>query len=97
MALAECPECKAQVSDTVRHCPHCGFRLKKCCGHHDGRLMFLPLVLVGVVVILLLAVFFTATVSINSNNGMINFHWNKRGIFPRLGLKCLCGCGKRGK
>ncbi len=97
MALAECPECKAQVSDTVRHCPQCGFRLKKCCGHHTGRPMFLPVVLVGIVVILLLAIFFTATVNVNSNNGMINFHWNKRGIFPRLGFRCSCGCRKTGK
>ncbi len=29
MALIECPECDKQISDTVKKCPHCGYRLKK--------------------------------------------------------------------
>jgi hypothetical protein len=58
--------------------------------------MFLPLLLLAALAIVLLALFFTATVNVNSNNGMINFHWNRRGIFPRLGFRCSCGCGKRG-
>lgn len=28
MALVECPECKGQVSDTAKACPHCGFGSK---------------------------------------------------------------------
>lgn len=27
MALIECPECKKDISDNVRVCPHCGFKL----------------------------------------------------------------------
>jgi hypothetical protein len=91
MALVKCPECEGQVSDSVRHCPHCGFRLKRCCPSPHDHLMFLPLLLLGALAIVLLALFFTATVNVNSNNGMINFHWNGRGIFPRLGFRCSCG------
>ncbi len=29
MALIKCPECKKEISDTVKKCPHCGFNLKK--------------------------------------------------------------------
>lgn len=28
MALIRCPECKKQVSDQAKSCPHCGMRLK---------------------------------------------------------------------
>ncbi|RYF51065.1 MAG: zinc ribbon domain-containing protein [Cytophagaceae bacterium] len=27
MALVLCPECKKEVSDTAKACPHCGFNL----------------------------------------------------------------------
>jgi hypothetical protein len=57
--------------------------------------MFLPLLLLSALAIVLLALFFTATVNVNSNNGMINFHWNRRGIFPRLGFRCSCGKRER--
>jgi len=56
--------------------------------------MFLPLLLCGALAIALLALFFTATVNVNSNNGMINFHWNKRG-FSELGFRCSCGKRER--
>lgn len=29
MALITCPECDKEISDTVKDCPHCGYRLKK--------------------------------------------------------------------
>lgn len=29
MALIKCPECGKEVSDTVKECPNCGFKLKK--------------------------------------------------------------------
>ena len=29
MALISCPECKKQVSDQAKSCPHCGVKLKK--------------------------------------------------------------------
>lgn len=29
MALVKCPECNQQMSDTVKSCPHCGYRIKK--------------------------------------------------------------------
>lgn len=28
MALIKCPECKKEISDTVKKCPHCGFKIK---------------------------------------------------------------------
>lgn len=29
MALIKCPECNKEISDTVKRCPECGFKLKK--------------------------------------------------------------------
>lgn len=29
MALINCPECKKEVSDTVKRCPHCGFVMRR--------------------------------------------------------------------
>lgn len=29
MALCNCPECKKEISDTVKKCPHCGYSFKK--------------------------------------------------------------------
>jgi hypothetical protein len=94
MALIECPECKGQVSDTVRHCPHCGFHVKKCCRHHHGRPPLFPLLVVGAAVVVFLILFCAMTVNVNSNNGMINLHWNRLGIFPRIKFNCWCGKGK---
>jgi hypothetical protein len=91
MALIECPECKSQVSSTVRHCPHCGFHVQKCgCRHHDYFPM-IPLVFLGLAIVVFLFLIFAAGVNVKSNNGLINFHLNRRGIFPRLRFSCRCG------
>ena len=29
MALINCPECKREISDTARSCPHCGYSFEK--------------------------------------------------------------------
>jgi predicted amidophosphoribosyltransferase len=29
MALFQCPECKREISDKAKHCPHCGYVLEK--------------------------------------------------------------------
>jgi len=29
MALISCPECRKEISDAARSCPHCGYELKK--------------------------------------------------------------------
>lgn len=29
MALIKCPECEKEISDTVKRCPNCGYRIKK--------------------------------------------------------------------
>ena len=28
MALISCPECNREISDTVRKCPNCGYKIK---------------------------------------------------------------------
>jgi hypothetical protein len=95
MALIECPECKGQVSNTVRHCPHCGFHVQKCGCRHHGCFPMLPLLFLGLAVIVFLFLIFAAGVNVNSNNGMINFNWHKRGIMPRL--RFFRRCGGKGK
>ena len=51
----------------------------------------IPIMFFFFVAIVFLIIFCTATVNYNSNNGLINFHSNKRGIFPRLRFNCRCG------
>lgn len=34
MALINCPECNKEISDTVKTCPNCGYKIKK------GKYMF---------------------------------------------------------
>ncbi|MBN1981480.1 MAG: zinc ribbon domain-containing protein [Chitinivibrionales bacterium] len=29
MSLFSCPECKKKISDSVQHCPHCGYSIRK--------------------------------------------------------------------
>jgi hypothetical protein len=93
MPLVNCPECKNQVSDSARACPHCGIGLKKCCGigTAHGSLVILPIMFLCLVAFVFLLIFCSRTVNMNSNNGFINFHNNKRGIFPSLRFTCRCG------
>ena len=88
MALIECPECKGQASSTANVCPHCGFHLPGGCGSHRRCMHIFPLVILFAVACVLLLIFCSVAVNINSNNGMINFNSNKRGIFPRLRIRC---------
>ncbi len=37
MALINCPECNKEISDTVKICPHCGYRLKKVKQKKESR------------------------------------------------------------
>ncbi|HUI91553.1 MAG TPA: hypothetical protein VLX68_04810 [Chitinivibrionales bacterium] len=92
MALIECPECKAQISDAVCHCPRCGFHVKKCCGHFHNNASTLPLVFLGLALLAIFFLIFAAGVNVNGNNGMISIQKGKKGIFPRIRL---CGCGPR--
>lgn len=34
MALINCPECSKEISDTVKVCPHCGYKIKKINNHY---------------------------------------------------------------
>jgi hypothetical protein len=45
-------------------------------------------------VIVFLFLIFAAGVNVNSNNGMINIHRSRKGIFPRIRFCCRCGGGK---
>jgi hypothetical protein len=94
MSLINCPECEKKVSDTARACPHCGYTLRKCCssGPHHGRFIIVPIMFICLAAFVFLIIFCTATVNVNSNNGMINIHRNKRGIFPSLRFNCRCRC-----
>ncbi|HMD69249.1 MAG TPA: hypothetical protein VKF42_10260 [Chitinivibrionales bacterium] len=85
MALLECPECKGQASSSACRCPHCGFSLK---GRSGSLSRYIPVVLACALACVLLVIFCSVAVNINSNNGMINFNSNKRGIFPRLRIRC---------
>ncbi len=37
MALSNCPECGAQISDRADSCPHCGYPLRKKAEHRTNR------------------------------------------------------------
>jgi len=50
MALRECPECRAQVSDQASSCPHCGMKLKP-----KQKLTFKHYVILAVAVLLAVA------------------------------------------
>lgn len=39
MALIECPECKKQVSDTAKTCPHCGYKLNAEQVRHRNKII----------------------------------------------------------
>lgn len=60
MALIRCPECKKQVSDQAKSCPHCGMKLKaqKSEGDKSGRAV--AIVVTTVVLILAALVMFLA-------------------------------------
>jgi|WetSurMetagenome_2_1015567.scaffolds.fasta_scaffold00150_19 hypothetical protein len=90
MALAECPECKGQISDAALRCPHCGFPRKGACGSHDRLMRFLPVLLFFAVLCALALILCSPTVNVNSHNGFINFNSKRRGIFHRLNFSCRC-------
>ena len=39
MALIQCPECKKQVSDTAKTCPHCGYKLNAQQVKHRNKII----------------------------------------------------------
>ena len=39
MALIECPECNKQVSETVKTCPHCGYKLNAKKAKHRNKVV----------------------------------------------------------
>ncbi|EPA9110277.1 zinc-ribbon domain-containing protein [Serratia liquefaciens] len=55
MALISCKECGKDVSDTVKACPNCGFRLKKEIGNFKAIVLVALIGVAGVFIALLLA------------------------------------------
>lgn len=53
MALVKCPECQNDISDTVKKCPHCGFKMKKVSKVKKTVLISIPIMLflTGVIVL----------------------------------------------
>lgn len=52
MALIKCPECGKGVSDTIKTCPHCGYKIKR--GHKERNKHNNKRIFIGVVCILLI-------------------------------------------
>ena len=52
MALIKCPECGKEVSDTIKTCPHCGYKIKR--GHKERNKHNNKRIFIGVVCILLI-------------------------------------------
>lgn len=48
MALINCPECNREISDSVKKCPHCGYKLKKNNGKGEKIIVLLLILLVVV-------------------------------------------------
>lgn len=55
MALISCKECGKDVSDTVKTCPNCGFRLKKEIGNFKAIVLLALIGVAGIFMALLLA------------------------------------------
>ncbi len=49
MALIECPECKKQVSETAKTCPHCGYKLNAAQVKHRNKVIFWSIVSVLII------------------------------------------------
>lgn len=58
MALINCPECKKEISDTAKICPHCGYKMNG----NKNKVIIASVVIVAV----LLAVFFLLKIGSSS-------------------------------
>lgn len=45
MAIVNCPECKKEISDTVKKCPHCGYKMALKNGHRKKIILTVIIVL----------------------------------------------------
>jgi RNA polymerase subunit RPABC4/transcription elongation factor Spt4 len=50
MALSSCPECRKEISDTARNCPHCGW--------HKSQIGVLAAWIILVVILAIAALFY---------------------------------------
>jgi hypothetical protein len=66
MALIQCPECGKEISNTIKHCPNCGFNLK----HQIFSKSNLIITVIVIIFILALGTFgFVYLKNTNSNQG----------------------------
>ena len=77
MALIHCPECNKEISDTVKACPHCGYRIKKTYNRQpkknaldkiDKKKMKLIYIIVGIVIILVSVFILFIVINPNDTN-----------------------------
>lgn len=59
MALIKCPECGKEISDTVKSCPHCGYKIKISKTKNSRmRIMYAIIVIILVIGIIVLTAYF---------------------------------------
>lgn len=52
MALINCPECGAEISDTANKCPHCGYTLKSISKNIKANIHYIIAVIILITVVL---------------------------------------------
>lgn len=62
MALSKCPECKNDISDTAKICPHCGFS-----GYKQKKPSGCLILFAGIIIISLVSIFSSSTSNVSTN------------------------------
>lgn len=94
MALIKCNECGKEYSDTLKKCPHCGYKEKKGI---DKKYIIIPIVIVAVIVVVSGVILALRNANIgnqnidsgtnnNQSSGLFNFGSNK---YSNLSFKAL--------
>ena len=68
MALIQCPECGKDVSDSIKNCPHCGFKLKKSNGEKKNGDNKKLIIILSIVLFVLVAGGIGVGIAIHNHN-----------------------------
>lgn len=72
MALINCPECKKEISDTARKCPHCGYAVKsvvKDISTNKKTILKMTIAAIAVIVLVLaISIFSRPNIKMNDFN-----------------------------